>query len=127
MRLEAYKVDISFYEEQAIARNMPLTSGIGSPQIDRNSNEDLEATKVEILEEARSFVGTIKRVCETVDLCPRTTMSVRPGQVMSILKTSTGSPNSSWSRPSSTRSINQRQLNGPDDDPLFDDQTQLKS
>ncbi len=31
MRLEADKVDISFYEEQAIKRNMPLTSGIGSP------------------------------------------------------------------------------------------------
>ena len=110
-------MDISFYEEQAIARNMPLTSGIGSPQIDRNSNEDLEATKVEILEEARSFVGTIKRVCETVDLCPRTTMSVRPGQVMSILKTSTGSRNSSWSRSSLTRPINPRRLNGTDDGP----------
>jgi len=68
MRLEADKVDISFYEEQAIARNMPLTSGIGSPQIDRNSIEDLEAAKVEIREEARSFVEAIKRVCETVDL-----------------------------------------------------------
>ena len=68
MRLEADKVDISFYEEQAIKRNMPLTSGIGSPQIDRNSIDDLESTKVEIREEARSFVEAIKRVCETVDL-----------------------------------------------------------
>ena len=68
MRLEADKVDISFYEEQAIKRNMPLTSGIGSPQIDRNSIDDLEATKVEIREESRSFVEAIKRVCETVDL-----------------------------------------------------------
>ena len=31
MRLEADKVDISFYEQQAIERNLPLTSGIGSP------------------------------------------------------------------------------------------------
>ena len=68
MRLEADKVDISFYEKQAITRNMPLTSGIGSPQIDRNSIEDLEAAKVDIREEARSFVEAIKRVCETVDL-----------------------------------------------------------
>ena len=68
MRLEADKVDISFYEEQAIKRNMPLTSGIGSPQIDRNSIDDLESTKVEIREEAQSFVEAIKRVCENVDL-----------------------------------------------------------
>ena len=68
MRLEADKVDISFYEEQAIKRNMPLTSGIGSPQIDRNSIDNLESTKVEIREEARSFVEAIKHVCETVDL-----------------------------------------------------------
>ncbi len=68
MRLEADKVDISFYEEQAIARNLPLTSGIGSPQIDRNSIGDLDAAKAEIGEVARSFVEAIKRVCETIDL-----------------------------------------------------------
>jgi len=68
MRLEADKVDISFYEEQAIQRNLPLTSGIGSPQIDRNSIEDLDAKKIEMAEEARSFVNAIKRVCETIDL-----------------------------------------------------------
>ncbi len=68
MRLEADKVDISFYEEQAIARNLSLTSGIGSPQIDRNSIADLDAAKVEIGEVARSFVEAIKRVCETIDL-----------------------------------------------------------
>jgi hypothetical protein len=68
MRLEADKVDISFYEEQAIQRNLPLTSGIGSPQIDRNSIEDLDATKAAFTEEARSFVQAIKRVCETIDL-----------------------------------------------------------
>ena len=68
MRLEADKVDISFYEEQAIQRNLPLTSGIGSPQIDRNSIEDLDATKAEISEMAKSHVAAIKRVCETIDL-----------------------------------------------------------
>ena len=68
MRLEADKVDISFYEKQAIARNLSLTSGIGSPQIDRNSIGDLDAAKAEIGEVARSFVEAIKRVCETIDL-----------------------------------------------------------
>jgi len=68
MRLEADKVNISFYEEEAIKRNLPLTCGIGSPQIDRNSIEDLEATRISIREDARSFVESIKRVCETVDL-----------------------------------------------------------
>ena len=68
MRLEADKVNISFYEEEAIKRNLPLTCGSGSPQIDRNSIEDLEATRVSIGEDARSFVESIKRVCETINL-----------------------------------------------------------
>ncbi len=67
MRLEADKVDISFYEEQAIQRNLPLTSGIGSPQIDRNSIKDLDATKAAFTLEARSYVEAIKRVCEAID------------------------------------------------------------
>jgi len=68
MRLEADKVNISFYEEQAILRNLPLTSGIGSPQIDRNSIKDLDTTKAEIAKETKSFVDAIKHVCETIDL-----------------------------------------------------------
>lgn len=68
MRLEADKVDVTFYEDQAIQRNIPLTSGIGSVEIDRNSIDDLEAAKVEIVDAARSYVKSIKRVCETIDL-----------------------------------------------------------
>ena len=68
MRLEADKVNISFYEEEAIRRNLPLTCGIGSPQIDRNSIENLEATRLSIREDARSFVESIKRVCEAINL-----------------------------------------------------------
>ena len=68
MRLEADRVNISFYEEQAIQRNLPLTSGIGSPQIDRNSIEDLDAAKAGFAEETRSFVDAIRRVCEAIDL-----------------------------------------------------------
>ncbi len=68
MRLEADRVDVAFYEEQAIRRNMPLTCGIGSPEIDRNSIEDREAAKAKLAAEARAYVGAIRRVCETVDL-----------------------------------------------------------
>ena len=68
MRLESDKVDISFYEEQAIQRNMPLTVGVGSPEIDRKSIEDLNAKKLEITDQARAHVAAIKRVCESVDL-----------------------------------------------------------
>jgi len=68
MRLEADKVNVSFYEQEAIKRNLPLTCGIGSPQIDRNSIEDIDATRISIREDARSFVASIKRVCENVDL-----------------------------------------------------------
>ncbi len=68
MRLEADKVDVAFYEGQAIEYNIPLTSGIGSVQIDRNSIADLEAAKVEIADAARAYVQSIKRVCETIDL-----------------------------------------------------------
>jgi hypothetical protein len=68
MRLDADNVPMAFYEEQAIMRNMPLTSGIGSPQIDRNSIEDLETAKAEFSEKARSHAHAIKRVCEQIDL-----------------------------------------------------------
>ncbi|XXK27367.1 hypothetical protein ACMAZH_09255 [Arenicellales bacterium nBUS_45] len=68
MRLEADKIDISFYEKQAIARNLPLTSGIGSPQIDKNSIKDIEIAKKNIREDAQSFIKSISRVCQTVDL-----------------------------------------------------------
>ena len=68
MRLEADKVDISFYEDQAIKRNLPLTSGIGSGEIDRNSIGDLEMAKAGIADAARSYVGAIKRVCEAIEL-----------------------------------------------------------
>ena len=68
MRLEADKVPVSFYEEQAIARNIPLTTGIGSCQIDRNSVGNLDIAKQEILETSREYVAAIKNVCETIDL-----------------------------------------------------------
>jgi hypothetical protein len=68
MRLEADKVPVSFYEEQAISRNIPLTTGIGSCQIDRNSVGNLDNAKQGILETSREYVAAIKNVCETIDL-----------------------------------------------------------
>ncbi|MCP3687216.1 MAG: hypothetical protein GY784_02275, partial [Gammaproteobacteria bacterium] len=77
MRLEADKIPVSFYAEQSIQRNLPLTAGIGSPQIDRNSIANLEATKVEITDFARGYVDSIKRVCETIDL-PEDNFNMEP-------------------------------------------------
>ncbi|MCP5072925.1 MAG: hypothetical protein GY947_06470 [Rhodobacteraceae bacterium] len=68
MRLEADKVDVSFYEGQAIERNMPLTVGIGSCAVDRNSISDLDLVKQQTIEEAKSYVAAIKSVCEAIDL-----------------------------------------------------------
>jgi hypothetical protein len=68
IRLEADKVPLPFYEEQAIARGVPLTTGIGSSQVDRNSIPDLDIAKQEIFDTSRDFVSAIKNVCETIDL-----------------------------------------------------------
>lgn len=67
MRLEADKVPVSFYEEQAIARGIPLTTGIGSSEIDRNSIPDLDIAKQEIRETTREYVAAIKNVYEAID------------------------------------------------------------
>ena len=68
MRLEADKVDVSFYRDQALARNIPLTTGIGSCEVDRNSIHDLETTKVELTAAAAAYVAAIKEVCESIEL-----------------------------------------------------------
>ena len=68
MRLEADKVPVSFYRDQAIERGIPLTLGIGSTQIDRNSVGDLAAAKEKIGETAREYVDAIKDVCRAIDL-----------------------------------------------------------
>jgi len=68
MRLEADKVDVTFYEDQSIQRKIPLTTGIGSCQIDRNSIGDLDDAKAEIAGAVQSYVESIKRVCEKIEL-----------------------------------------------------------
>ncbi len=66
MRLDADKVPVSFYEEQAIARGVPLTTGIGSPEIDGNRISDLEQAKVDIQAASNEFVTAIKNVCKNI-------------------------------------------------------------
>jgi hypothetical protein len=68
IRLEADKVPLSFYKEQAIKRGVPLTTGIGASQIDRNSIPDLDIAKQEIHETADQFVSAIKQVSENINL-----------------------------------------------------------
>jgi hypothetical protein len=66
MRLEADKVPVSFYVEQSINRGVPLTTGIGSGQIDRNSIPNLQIAKQELVETTGEFVEAIKTVCAAI-------------------------------------------------------------
>jgi hypothetical protein len=68
MRLEADKVEVPFYVEQAIQRGVPLTTGIGSRQIDANSVGDLAAAKIEIEQVTNTFVDAQKEVASAVDM-----------------------------------------------------------
>ncbi|MCH1412788.1 MAG: hypothetical protein L7U86_05275, partial [Rhodobacteraceae bacterium] len=68
MRLEADKVDVSFYRDQSLQRNIPLTAGVGSTEVDRNSIEDLEMAKLQLGSAANDYVQAIKEVCEKIDL-----------------------------------------------------------
>ena len=68
MRLEADKVDVAFYKDQSIQRNIPLTTGIGSCEIDRNSIENLDQAKIDLVTAAKYYVACIRTVCESIDL-----------------------------------------------------------
>ena len=68
MRLEADKVDVAFYRDQSLQRNIPLTTGIGSGEVDRNSIEDLELAREQLGNAAKDYVKAIKEVCEQIDL-----------------------------------------------------------
>ena len=66
IRLDDDRVPMSFYEEQAIACNIPLVAGIGASQIDRNSISDLDAKRISIKTEADEYVEAIKKVASTI-------------------------------------------------------------
>lgn len=66
IRLDDDRVPMEFYEEQAIARNIPLFLGIGVGQIDRNSVEDMAATKLAIQDTADAYTAAIKNVAQKI-------------------------------------------------------------
>ncbi len=66
IRLDDDRVPMPFYEAQAIARNIPLFLGIGASQIDRNSIEVIDATKVGIQDTSNAYVDAIKNVAQTI-------------------------------------------------------------
>ena len=66
MRLEADNVDVAFYRDQSLERNIPLTAGIGSGEVDRNSIEDLEMARHQLGTAASDYVKAIKEVCEKI-------------------------------------------------------------
>ena len=77
MRLEADRVPVSFYEEQSINRGIPLTTGIGSPQIDRNSIANIGDSKQEIAIITQEFVAAIRNVCKAIGP-PNETLNRQP-------------------------------------------------
>lgn len=66
IRLDDDRVPMPFYEEQAIAHNVPLFLGIGASQIDRNSIEDMDATAKDIQQTSIAYVNAIKNVAQTI-------------------------------------------------------------
>ncbi|MFV2034418.1 MAG: hypothetical protein ACC631_04790, partial [Halocynthiibacter sp.] len=66
IRLDDDRVPVSFYEEQAIQRNIPLVAGIGASQIDRNSVSDPQAKRIEIKAESVAYVSAIKNVAAAI-------------------------------------------------------------
>lgn len=66
IRLDDDHVPMPFYEEQAIAHNVPLFLGIGASQIDRNSIEDMDATVKNIQHISTAYVEAIKNVAQTI-------------------------------------------------------------
>ncbi|MCP5085824.1 MAG: hypothetical protein GY952_03335 [Rhodobacteraceae bacterium] len=66
IRLQDDGVPVSFYEKQAIDRNVPLFMGIGASQIDRNSIEDMQAARLDTETAAAQRVGAIRNVAETI-------------------------------------------------------------
>jgi hypothetical protein len=66
IRLDDDRVPVSFYEKQAVTRNVPLFCGIGASQIDRNSIADTGAAMAQIGETAEQYVEAIKNVAVTI-------------------------------------------------------------
>ena len=66
IRLDDDRVPVSFYEEQAIRRNVPLFAGVGAARLDRNSIEDMSLATQEIKDFSVEYVKAIKNVARTI-------------------------------------------------------------
>ncbi len=66
IRLDDDKIPLPFYTDQAIQRNVPLFTGIGVSQVDRNSIADLNVAKHDIAQVAADSVVAIKNVAQTI-------------------------------------------------------------
>ena len=66
IRLADDCIPVDFYVEKAIERKIPLFTGIGATQIDRNSVVDLETAVVEIKELTRDYVDAIGTVARSI-------------------------------------------------------------
>jgi len=66
IRLDDDRVPVSFYQDQAIARNVPLFAGIGASQIDRNSIEDMHQARADIAATSQDYVRALKTVATAI-------------------------------------------------------------
>ncbi len=66
MRLYDDRVPIEFYRDKAIDKNVPLCTGIGSSQIDRNSVTDIAAECAALRNLTSDHVEAVKTVARTI-------------------------------------------------------------
>ncbi len=66
IRLDDDRVPMSFYEQQAIDRKVPLFAGIGASQIDRNSIKDMDASRQSIKDTTVTYVEAVKNVAKSI-------------------------------------------------------------
>ncbi len=65
-RLHDDKVPVDYYRDKAIDWNVPLSAGVGSSQIDRNSVSDLATAKVALRDVAKRDVAAVKAVARAI-------------------------------------------------------------
>ncbi len=66
IRLAEDRVPVSFYTDKAIQKNVPLFTGVGATQVDRNSVTDWEIAKQNTKAMAIEYVDAIKLVANTI-------------------------------------------------------------
>ncbi len=65
-RLHDDRVPVSYYRDKAIEWNIPLFTGVGSSQIDRNSVSDLASAKDALLQMITADIEAVKSVAQTI-------------------------------------------------------------